>query len=663
MAIRVALRHRTTYQFDRLVNVGPHEIRLRPAPQTRTPILGYSFKVTPAEHFLNWQQDPYGNWVARLVFSERTTKLEVIVGLTADMTVINPFDFFVEPYAETFPFVYAPALAKELIPFLETAPVGARLAAWRDAFRATLKPGDNTVTMLVRLNHELQQQIRYLVRMEPGVQGPERTLEQACGSCRDTGWLLVQILRNLGLAARFASGYLIQLAADQKPLEGPPGPERDFTDLHAWAEVYLPGAGWIGLDATSGLLAGEGHIPLACTADPGNAAPVIGYTDVCNVAFDFEMQVTRVHEDPRVTKPYSDAQWAAIDALGEAVDVDLATHDVRMTQGGEPTFVSVDDMDGAEWNYAALGAKKRNRAEALLKRLKARFAPRRAAALRAGQVVSGRGVAALGARRVLASRRRAAVARRGAARRPAHTGQAHPAPMAQAFATGLAAALGLPTTLVITAYEDVPKLLKDEAALPVNADPLRSRSRRRRASAHASRACCRPAWSSPAVTCCRSRPRRCALLARPAPSGNRARGRCAASDSTPCPAIRRSACACRWGRCLTCCPRRSRPIPRSIRSRRKRRAAAPRFPAPRPQRARAQRQAARGGQDRAHRAGARRPRARVHAAADAPGRLRGAARLPSRTLPRRPSSASSSRAMLRRAMRACRCSTSRPIRV
>ena len=473
MAIRVALQHRTSYLFDRLVNVGPHEIRLRPAPQTRTPILGYSFSVTPAEHFLNWQQDPYGNWVARLMFTERTNKLEVRVALTADMTVINPFDFFVEPYAETFPFVYAPALAKELIPFLETAPVGARVAAWLSAFRATIKPGDNTVTMLVRLNQQLQKQIRYLVRMEPGVQDPERTLEQACGSCRDTGWLLVQILRNLGLAARFASGYLIQLAADQKPLDGPPGPERDFTDLHAWAEVYLPGAGWIGLDATSGLLAGEGHIPLACTADPGNAAPVIGFTDVCNVDFAFDMQVTRVHEDPRVTKPYSDAQWAAIDALGDAVDVDLAANDVRMTQGGEPTFVSIDDMEGAEWNYAAMGPKKRELAEALLRRLQGRFARGGLVHFGQGKWYPGESLPrwALGVYwrsdgeplwrddALLADTRR-----RGS----------NALPDAQAFTTGLATALGLPDTLVITAYEDVPKLLKEEAALPVNADPLRA---------------------------------------------------------------------------------------------------------------------------------------------------------------------------------------------
>jgi uncharacterized protein (DUF2126 family)/transglutaminase-like putative cysteine protease len=473
MAIRVALQHRTTYRFDRPVKLFPHEIRLRPAPHCRTPILGYSLNVEPEKQFLNWQQDPYGNWLARVVFPEPAAKLEIVVDLTADMTVINPFDFFVEPYAETYPFAYAPALAKELIPFRETEPPGPRLAAWLERFRATLQEGEQTVDLLVRLNRELQQQVRYLVRMEPGVQAPEETLEKACGSCRDTGWLLVQILRHLGLAARFASGYLIQLVADVKPLDGPAGTDRDFTDLHAWAEVYIPGAGWIGLDPTSGLLAGEGHIPLACTADPGNAAPVIGFTDVCGVEFDFAMHVTRVHEDPRVTKPYSEDQWRAIDALGRRVDVDLAAHDVRLTQGGEPTFVSIDDMDGPEWNFAALSPKKRELAGQLLQRLAARFAS-------GGFRHSGQGKWYPGEplpRWALSVfwradgkplwRDPALLADAGA---PGTSDVGH----ADRFARDLATRLGLDPAYVQTAYEDVPQLLATEAALPVNADPLQA---------------------------------------------------------------------------------------------------------------------------------------------------------------------------------------------
>src|SRR6266853_1529468 len=375
MAIRVALRHRTTYAFDRPVNVSPHEIRLRPAPHCRTPIVGYSLQVEPAQHFLNWQQDPYGNWVARLVFPERTSKLEILVDLVADMTVINPFDFFVEPYAESFPFVYAPALAKELIPFLETAPLGPRLGEWLKSFRASISPTEQTVPMLVRLNQQLQREIRYLVRMEPGIQTPDETLEQACGSCRDTGWLLVQILRHLGLAARFTSGYLIQLVADVKSLDGPPGPERDFTDLHAWGEVYLPGAGWVGFDPTSGLLAGEGHIPLACTPDTGSAAPISGVLDACRTEFGHDMTVQRIHETPRVTKPYTEFQWREIETLGHLVDGNLKSGDVRLTMGGEPTFISLDDPDGAEWTTAALGPAKRQRAVDLLGRLRDHFAP------------------------------------------------------------------------------------------------------------------------------------------------------------------------------------------------------------------------------------------------------------------------------------------------
>ncbi len=471
MAIRVALSHRTTYRFDRHVGLGPHEIRLRPAPHCRTPILSYSLSVKPEPHFRNWQQDPYGNWVGRFVFPERADALAIEVDLVADLTVINPFDFFVEPYAEKFPFVYAPALAKELIPFLETAPLGARLERWIAEFRKTVQPDENPVLLLVRINQLLQGQIRYLVRMEPGVQDPETTLENCSGSCRDTGWLLVQIMRRLGIAARFASGYLIQLVADVKALDGPSGTDHDFTDLHAWAEAFIPGAGWIGFDPTSGLLAGEGHIPLACTADPGNAAPVIGYTDVCNVEFEFTMRVTRLHEDPRVTKPFTEAQWAAISALGEAVDRDLVAHDVRLTQGGEPTFVSIDDMDGPEWNYTALSPKKRELGERLVKRLKARFAPNGFLHYGQGKWYPGEPLPrwALGlywradgeplwrSDDFVADTTKAGAATVDTAR---------------VFGARLAAGLGLPDSLLIAAYEDVPRLLEAEAALPANVDPL-----------------------------------------------------------------------------------------------------------------------------------------------------------------------------------------------
>ncbi|RMG28186.1 MAG: transglutaminase family protein, partial [Gammaproteobacteria bacterium] len=372
MAIHVAIDHTTHYAYDRPVRLSPQIIRLRPAPHTRTPIHDYALNILPAGHRLYWQQDPFGNFVAQAVFPEPVTEFGVHVQLVADMTVINPFDFFVEGYAEAYPFRYDALLRQELAPYFEITENGPRLRRWLAGVDRRKK---HIVSFLVELNSRLQQTIGYTIRLEPGIQSCEETFEKALGSCRDTGWLLVQILRHLGLAARFVSGYLVQLKADEKSLDGPSGPEQDFTDLHAWAEVYVPGAGWIGLDPTSGLFAGEGHIPLACTPDPVSAAPITGYTEPCETTFDYANVVRRIHEDPRVTKPYTDAQWSAIGALGRAVDAELRALDVRLTMGGEPTFVSIDDMESAQWNTEALGVHKRERAGVLLQRLRAAFAP------------------------------------------------------------------------------------------------------------------------------------------------------------------------------------------------------------------------------------------------------------------------------------------------
>jgi uncharacterized protein (DUF2126 family) len=370
VSIHVALNHVTHYRYDRRVALSPQVVRLRPAPHSRTRILSYSLRVEPANHFINWQQDPFANHLARLVFPDKTTEFKVTVDVVAEMSVLNPFDFFLEPEAEQFPFTYAPELKAELAPYLVTGELTPRFKAFVESIPRTKQ---RTIDFLVGLNQRLQREIGYVIRMEPGVQTPEVTLTKAMGSCRDTGWLLVQALRHVGLAARFVSGYLIQLKPDVKALDGPSGTEVDFTDLHAWCEVYLPGAGWIGFDPTSGLLAGEGHIPVACTPEPSSAAPVSGAVDESEVEFSHHMQVTRIHESPRVTLPYTDAQWRGIVQLGHAVDAQLKAQDVRLTMGGEPTFVAVNDRDAAEWNTDALGPTKRGLATELVHKLRAKY--------------------------------------------------------------------------------------------------------------------------------------------------------------------------------------------------------------------------------------------------------------------------------------------------
>ena len=372
MSIHVALNHVMHYRYDRPVMLGPQIVRLRPAPHCRTRILAYSLKIEPAEHFINWQQDPQANYLARLVFAKPARELRAEVDLTAEMAVVNPFDFFLEPYAQHFPFRYEATDERELGPFLLTAPATPLFTRYLAGIPRERR---TTIDFLVDVNRRVAGDVSYLIRLEHGVQPPEVTLEKRSGSCRDSAELLVQLLRHLGLAARFVSGYLIQLVADEKPVDGPAGPSRDFTDLHAWCEVYLPGAGWIGLDPTSGLLTGEGHIPLACTPEPSAAAPLSGGVDACETTFEYAMSVARIWEAPRVTKPYSDAQWAAIDAVGKGIDAQLKAGDVRLTMGGEPTFVSSEDTHEPEWNTEALGKNKRRLAAELFWKLQARYAP------------------------------------------------------------------------------------------------------------------------------------------------------------------------------------------------------------------------------------------------------------------------------------------------
>ena len=421
MSIHVALNHVTHYRYDRPITLSPQVIRLRPAPHSRTPILSYSLKVTPAEHFINWQQDPQANYLARLVFPEKTSEFRIEVDLTAEMSVINPFDFFLEPYADNFPFEYEPWQLHELAPYLVKLPLNEknapRFARYVESIPRSPK---QSVDFLVELNQRLQHDIQYLIRLEPGVQTPEETLEKASGSCRDSGWLLVQILRHIGLAARFVSGYLIQLKADVKSLDGPSGTEVDFTDLHAWCEVYLPGAGWIGLDPTSGLFAGEGHIPLACTPEPGSASPVTGFTEKCECEFEHQMKIERVWEAPRVTKPYTDEQWEEIESLGHRIDADLvgsrraADHGWRadLRFGGRSRWCRMEHRRHGRADQAPARRRPAGQAQGAL----CASGP---AALRPGQVVSRRAVAALVAHLLLAQGWRSDLAGPGAVRRRA----------------------------------------------------------------------------------------------------------------------------------------------------------------------------------------------------------------------------------------------------
>ena len=471
MSITASITHVTHYKYDRLVTLGPQVIRLRPAPHSRTRVISHSLKVAPDTHFVNHQQDPYGNWLARFVFPEPVREFKIAVDLVADMSVYNPFDFFVEESATSYPFAYDADIAPDLSIYLQSEPVGPLLSRFLASVPRSRAP---IIDFLVSLNSRLSQEITYEIRMEPGVQTPEVTLGRAAGSCRDSSWLLVQVLRNLGLAARFVSGYLIQLKPDLKALDGPQGTDVDFTDLHAWAEVYLPGAGWVGLDPTSGLLTGESHIPLAATPHYRHAAPIAGLASAADVDFSFDMQVRRTAEHPRITKPFSDTAWDALNALGRNVDARLQSGDVRLTMGGEPTFVSIDDFEGAEWNSAAVGPTKRRLADVLMRRLQGAFSTGGLLHYGQGKWYPGetlpRWTFSLYWRKdgepiwhdpaLLASE---------------DAGDDVGPPQAEALLNAAAQFLGVPVANVLPAYEDPAEWILKESNLPENVSPENSK--------------------------------------------------------------------------------------------------------------------------------------------------------------------------------------------
>ena len=471
MSIHVALHHRTSYKYERPVGHGAHVVRLRPAPHCRSRILAYSLKVGGGEYFINWQQDPQANYLARLVFPEKIDHLDIEVDLVVEMSVLNPFDFFLEEYAQKYPFEYDKDISHELAPFrARDGEPGPLLQKLIDRFKGKEK---GTIDFMVEVNAALQQMIQYQIRMEPGVQSPEETLEKASGSCRDSAWLLVILMRHLGLAARFVSGYLIQLKADVKSLDGPSGAEVDFTDLHAWTEIYLPGAGWIGLDPTSGLLAGEGHLPLACSPEPSSAAPVTGGVEPCESTMEHEMTVTRIYESPRTTLPYTEEQWQKILESGRLTDEELEAMDVRLTMGGEPTFISMDDFDGAEWNTAAVGPNKRKLSGKLIKRLRERFAP-------GGLLFYGQGKWYPGEQLPRWSlncywRKDGQPMWEDASLIADESlNYGHTVKDAKAFGEELSGALGADAKWMIPAYEDAFYYLWKERRLPSNVDPLKS---------------------------------------------------------------------------------------------------------------------------------------------------------------------------------------------
>jgi len=465
--MRLFVQHRSHYEYPRPAALGPHLVRLRPANHTRARIETYRLAIEPA-HRVHWHQDPHGNHVARVTFQlgQRVDALDVLVELAVDIRPVNPFDFLVDPRCREVPFAYPDGLAEELAPFLglddPAYAIGPRARELIDSLPAHGEPVD----VMVEANRRIGAEVRYVIREEHGVWTPEQTLCEGRGSCRDSAVLLIAALRSRGLAARFVSGYLIQLTDEGMIPDQPRGIGRDVVDLHAWAEVYLPGAGWIGLDATSGLLTGEGHIPLACTASPALASPIDGTSDVTAVRVDFSTSIARLGHEPRPTAPYTEKVWQELLAGADRADVAIERSGLVVTVGGEPTFTSREAPEAPEWNGEALGDSKWRQGLRLAEGLRDRLVPGAVVLHRMGKQYPGeslpRWALDLCARRdgaaVWPARHLALDAGIGAAER---------------LAAAIARRIGVEPA-VRPAYEDPWRLLQEEAALPVGIDPRRA---------------------------------------------------------------------------------------------------------------------------------------------------------------------------------------------
>jgi uncharacterized protein (DUF2126 family)/transglutaminase-like putative cysteine protease len=473
--VRVVIQHRSRYVYPRPARLGPQVIRLRPADHARARIEHYQLVIEP-EHRLHWQRDPHGNHLARVTFKagQAAAALDVLVEIAVDIRPSNPFDFFIDQRAKQLPFAYPDGLDAELAPYLDTGDPAYRLGRRGIELLAELPATGDTLGVLVGLNSRVRERIAYVIRDEPGVWTPEETLGHGRGSCRDTAVLLVALMRARGFAARFVSGYLVQLTDEGMIPDEPRGVDRDVIDLHAWAEVYVPGGGWIGFDGTSGLLCGEGHIPLAATASPGHAAPLEGTSDVAASEAVFTTHIARLGHEARPTAPYPDEVWAALEAGGERADAALAAAGLEVWIGGEPTFTARTDQAQPEWQGGALGPDKWLRGRRLARELRDRLAPGGLILHRAGKhypgeslprwaldVIARRGGPPLWPERPT----RSTVADAAVAPSTAASVEA-----ARRFGEALAAALGVASELH-PAFEDPWEVVRAEAGLPIDVDP------------------------------------------------------------------------------------------------------------------------------------------------------------------------------------------------